>query len=135
MQTPSLPYCDLDPPVPCVDIVEGWGQGKALWKSQCQLLGLGDPVSKSQGDLSFLKCGCHLMIVMLTLYCTRSSIDSLKRTICTHLPYRLQLPAFVLSFGILSRHRMKIWLRVFQMVSPALYPLWFGGRLFLRSRL
>ena len=37
-----------------LDIVEDWGQGGALWKSHCQLLGYEDPISKSHGSLSFL---------------------------------------------------------------------------------
>ena len=37
----------------CVDIVEDWGHGRALWKSHYQLLGHGDPVSKLHGDFSF----------------------------------------------------------------------------------
>ena len=30
-----------------------------MWKSHCQLLGRGDPVSKSHGNLSFLECCCE----------------------------------------------------------------------------
>ena len=30
-----------------------------MWKSHCQLLDRGDPVSKSHGDLSFLECCCE----------------------------------------------------------------------------
>ena len=36
----------------------GGGGGGALWKSHCQLLGRGHPVSKSHGKLSFLECCC-----------------------------------------------------------------------------
>ena len=52
----------------CVDIVEDWGQGGALWKSHCQLLRGGDPVFKLRGDLSFLECCCEPS-VKLRPYC------------------------------------------------------------------
>ena len=35
------------------------GGGGALWYSHCQLLGRGDPISKSQGNSSFLESCCE----------------------------------------------------------------------------
>ena len=104
-----------------LEIVEDWGQGRALWKFCCLVLGCGDnfKISMSHDELSFLECCSKLyyerqadaiiivprvsLAVLSALWGDPSAVS--KSFYCTH------LPEFVLSSGVIRRHGKRIWLR------------------------
>ena len=80
-----------------IKIVEDRGQGRALWKSYCQVCWLGDPVCKSHGYLSFLegrgKPSCEYQT---------------EAVLCKEFHLLIyQLPPFVITIIIIIRRRRR----------------------------
>ena len=106
-----------------------------MWKSRCQLLGSGDPVSKSQSNISLTECCCEP-------FCERQT-DAIM-----HKEFHQQFVLHsVVGICQIDRHGQSLFLPlesfadivcesdcVFPRVFSALYPPWFGGSTFLLSK-